>query len=54
MLRLLAAGLSSTEIADELILSVHTTRSYIKSLYRKLDVHDCAEAIEKGRQLGLL
>lgn len=54
MLRLLAAGLSSTEIANELILSVHTTRSYIKSLYRKLDVHGRVEAVEKGRQLGLL
>lgn len=54
ILRLLAAGLSSTEIAEALIISVHTTRSYTKSLYRKLDAHSRGEVIKKGTQLGLL
>jgi LuxR family maltose regulon positive regulatory protein len=54
VLRLLAAGLSSTEVAEELVIAVSTARSYIKVIYRKLDVHSRDEAIARGRQLGLL
>jgi ATP/maltotriose-dependent transcriptional regulator MalT len=54
VLRLLAAGLSSTEVAGELVIAVSTARSYIKSLYAKLDAHSRQEAIEKGRLYGLL
>ncbi len=54
VLRLLAVGLSSTEVADELVLAVSTVRSYIKTIYRKLDVHDRDEAITKGQQLGVI
>ncbi|MBN1890083.1 MAG: hypothetical protein JW850_18950 [Thermoflexales bacterium] len=54
VLRLLAAGLSSTEVAEELIIAVSTARSYIKTIYQKLDAHSRAEAIAKGQQLGLL
>jgi LuxR family transcriptional regulator, maltose regulon positive regulatory protein len=54
VLRLLAAGLTSTQIAAQLFLSIHTTRSYIKTLYRKLDAHTRAEAIEKGYHFDLL
>jgi LuxR family maltose regulon positive regulatory protein len=54
VLRLLAAGLSSTEVAEELIIAVSTARSYIKVIYRKLNVHSRDEAIARGRQLGLL
>jgi LuxR family maltose regulon positive regulatory protein len=54
ILRLLAAGLSSPEIAAELVLSVSTVRSYIKTLYAKLDAHGREEALDKGRQLGVL
>jgi LuxR family maltose regulon positive regulatory protein len=54
ILRLLAAGLSSTEIAEELVIAVNTARSYIKSIYGKLDAHSRDEAIEKGKQAGLI
>jgi len=54
VLRLLAEGLSSTEVAEELILAVSTVRSYIKIIYRKLNVHRRQEAIARGRQLGLI
>jgi LuxR family maltose regulon positive regulatory protein len=54
VLRLLAAGLSSTEVAEELFIAVSTVRSYIKVIYRKLDVHSRDEAIVRARQLGLL
>jgi LuxR family maltose regulon positive regulatory protein len=54
VLRLLAAGLSSNQVAEELIISVSTVRSYMKSLYQKLDAHNREEAIEKGKRLGWL
>ncbi len=54
ILRLLAAGLSSTEIAGELVIAVSTVRSYIKVLYRKLDVHGRDQAVDKGRHMGLI
>jgi LuxR family transcriptional regulator, maltose regulon positive regulatory protein len=54
IVRLLAVGLSSNEIATELVLAVSTVRSYIKTIYAKLDAHNRIEAIEKARQLQLL
>jgi LuxR family transcriptional regulator, maltose regulon positive regulatory protein len=54
ILRLLAAGLNSTQIAQELVISVNTARSYIKNLHQKLDAHSRDEAIKKALQLGLL
>jgi LuxR family maltose regulon positive regulatory protein len=52
VLRLLGAGLTSTQVAEELVISVSTARSYIKSIYGKLDAHSREEAIEKGRRCG--
>jgi LuxR family maltose regulon positive regulatory protein len=54
VLRLLAAGLTSTEVAEELVISVSTARSYIKSIYGKLGAHSRDEAIQKGMQLNQL
>lgn len=47
VLRLLAAGSTSTQIAESLVISVNTARSYIKALYAKLGVHSRAEALQK-------
>jgi LuxR family maltose regulon positive regulatory protein len=54
VLRLLAAGLSNPEIAGELIVSVNTVKTQVKSIYRKLDVHNRDEAGETARRLNLL
>jgi LuxR family maltose regulon positive regulatory protein len=54
VLRLLAADLSSTQMAEQLVISVSTARSYIKNIYRKLDAHSRDEAVEKARQFGLI
>jgi LuxR family maltose regulon positive regulatory protein len=54
VLRLLNTHLSSTEIAEELYLSVNTVRSHVKNIYSKLDVHGRAEAISRARELALL
>jgi len=54
VLRLLTTSMTSVEIANELIVSVHTVRSHIKSIYGKLDVHRRMEAVERARELGLI
>jgi LuxR family maltose regulon positive regulatory protein len=54
VLRLLTTSLSSTEIAEELLISVSTVRSHIKSIYGKLDVHRRLDAVERAKDLGLL
>jgi LuxR family maltose regulon positive regulatory protein len=54
VLRLLPTNLSANDIAKELFLSVHTVKTHMRRLYAKLDVHTRAEAVEKGRALGLL
>ncbi len=54
VLRLLAAGLSNPEIADELIIAVSTVRSHCKSIYGKLDVHKRWDAVQRAQELGLI
>ncbi len=54
VLRLLTTHLSSTEIARELIISVNTVRSHIKSIYSKLDVHSREDAVQRAEKLDLL
>ncbi len=53
VLRLLATPLSAPEIAKELFLSVHTVRSHIRSIYRKLNVHKRMEAVQRAKELKL-
>jgi LuxR family transcriptional regulator, maltose regulon positive regulatory protein len=33
---------------------VHTVKTHMRKLYAKLDVHSRAEAVQRGRALGLL
>jgi len=54
VLRLLAAGLDSPEVARALIISVSTARTHIKNIYGKLAVHGRVQAIERARALGLI
>jgi LuxR family transcriptional regulator, maltose regulon positive regulatory protein len=54
VLRLLAAGLESPEVARALIISVSTARTHIKNIYGKLGVHGRVQAIERARALGLI
>jgi LuxR family transcriptional regulator, maltose regulon positive regulatory protein len=53
ILRLLEQGLSNQAIADELIVAVSTVRWHIKHIYRKLGVHNRAQAAHRARELGL-
>lgn len=54
VLRLLATDLTQREIGNELFVSVNTVKSHTRTLFRKLGVSGRAEAVERGRALGLL
>ncbi len=54
VLRLLAAGASNRQIADELVLVTGTVKAHVLSIYRKLDVHNRTQAVARARELKLL
>jgi len=54
VLRLLVAGLSNADIAQELVVSNNTIKSHVKSIYRKLNVKSRDEAREIAHELKLL
>ena len=54
VLRLLAAGMSNREIADELVVAVSTIHSHCKSIYGKLDVHARSDAVQRAWELELI
>jgi LuxR family transcriptional regulator, maltose regulon positive regulatory protein len=54
VLRLLAAGSSGPEIAEELVVSINTVKTQVKSIYRKLNVTSRQEAHEVAHLLRLL
>jgi LuxR family transcriptional regulator, maltose regulon positive regulatory protein len=54
VLRLLADGLDSSEIAERLIIAVDTARKHIKNIYSKLGVHSRWEAIKHAEEYNLL
>ena len=53
VLRLLVAGLSNTDIAQELVVSTNTIKTHIKSIYRKLNVRSRDEARDVAREARL-
>jgi DNA-binding NarL/FixJ family response regulator len=54
VLELLALGLDASRVARRLGISLHTCRSYLKSLMAKLDSHSQLEAVVTATRLGLL
>ena len=48
----LVGGRSYKQIAADLGVSIDTVRTYIRSLYRKLDVHSATEAIVRALALA--
>ena len=54
VLRLLVAGQTYTEMAQELMVSPNTVKTQISSIYRKLGVSRRAEAIARASRLRLL
>jgi hypothetical protein len=49
-----AAGLSSTEVTEEMANSVSTARPYIKGINGKMDAHCRDGEIQSGKQAGLI
>ncbi|HSG16159.1 MAG TPA: LuxR C-terminal-related transcriptional regulator, partial [Anaerolineae bacterium] len=54
VLRLLAAGLSYREIAEELYVSINTVKAHAKNIYSKLGVHGRMQAAQRARELTLI
>jgi non-specific serine/threonine protein kinase len=50
VLVLVARQMSNRQIATELFISTRTVERHIENIYRKLDIHSRAEAIDFGRQ----
>jgi LuxR family maltose regulon positive regulatory protein len=54
VLRLIAAGCSNQEIADELVIAIGTAKRHTANIFDKLDVRNRTEAVARARQLDLL
>ncbi|MBA4851514.1 response regulator transcription factor [Emticicia sp. BO119] len=50
ILEKIAAGLSYTQIADELFISARTTRKHTENIYQKLHVHSKLEAVQLAKK----
>jgi len=50
----LSTGLNYIQIADNLILSKGTVRKHIENIYRKLQVHNKMEAVQKAKRNNLI
>ena len=54
VLRLVTKGLSNQEIADELVISIHTTKTHVGNIMTKLGAHDRAQLVIVGYESGLV
>jgi LuxR family maltose regulon positive regulatory protein len=54
VLRLLSGSLSLREIGQELYVSANTVKTHTQAIYRKLGVSTRHDAVEQGKQLGIL
>lgn len=54
VLACLGRGLQVSETAEQLGISVHTVSSYVKEIYRKLNICSRAEAVMVALQYGLI
>ena len=54
ILRFLTTSMSTSEIADELCLSVNTVKTHLAAIYRKLPASRRREAVARARELELI
>lgn len=54
ILTLLSEGFSKKQIADQLVISIHTVGDHVKQIYRKLNVPNAPAAVSKAFRSGIL
>lgn len=54
VLKLLASGISNQQIAEELVLSLHTVRNHVQNVITKLGAHSKLEAVATAVREGLI
>ena len=54
VLRMIASGLTSSEIGNRLAISCTTVNSHVKNMYHKLHVRSRAQAVSCANSWGLL
>ena len=54
VLELIAECFSNQEIADQLFVSLNTTKTHISNIYSKLNVKRRTQAIQKARDLAIV
>jgi two-component system, NarL family, response regulator DegU len=54
VLQLVADGLSTTEVAAKLYISVKTVKNHLASIYQKLDTRDRTQAVLQAVRMGIV
>ena len=54
VLQLVAEGLPNKEIAERLFISLHTVKTHLRHMLRKLDARSRTQAVSRARELHLL
>jgi LuxR family maltose regulon positive regulatory protein len=54
ILNLIADGMSNRDIAESLVITVGTVKSYTSQIYDKLGVRSRTQAVAYGREIGLI
>jgi two-component system, NarL family, response regulator DegU len=54
VLQLVADGLSTTEVATKLFISVKTVKNHLASIYDKLDTADRTQAVVRAVRMGII
>ena len=54
VLRHVSGMLNTTEVANEMHISIHTVKTHMRNILRKLAVTHRSEAVRRARGLGLI